>query len=90
MTDPARAAAAIPYERAIWERIAGYITRHPGTAAGDIPGRDLFGADPVAGTWDDPRLRQDWPVGDRVWMCADLQARRAARENRAGGQRAPA
>jgi hypothetical protein len=85
--DDALAAAARPYDAAIWERIAEYRARHPRVAAEDIPGPDLFPGSPEdARTWDDPRLRRNWPVRQRVWMIAGLQAFEARRRERPGNR----
>jgi len=68
VTDPARIARAAPHLARIWERV-WVLAGSP-----DFSGAEMFGegtADVRA--WDAVAGR--WPVPDRVWMIADLQAR---------------
>jgi hypothetical protein len=69
----ARVAAAAPYTGPIWERIAALAAR----GVTDPSGADVFPASSRhARAWD--ATAEWWPAGDRVWMVADLQARRAS------------
>jgi transcriptional regulator with XRE-family HTH domain len=88
MTNEARISAARPYADAIWERMDDYRAEHPDVRREDIAGADLFPDSPAdQRTWDDPNLRRNWSVPDRVWMLADIQ-RREAERNRQSEDRA--
>ena len=70
MTDPARMARAAPLAVRIWERVWALAVQ--GTP--DPSGAQVFGGGSADATaWDAVAGR--WPVPDRVWMVADLQAR---------------
>jgi len=70
VTDPARMARAAPLAAGIWERV--WVLAVQGTP--DPSGAQVFGEGSAdARAWDAVAGR--WPVPDRVWMIADLQAR---------------
>jgi hypothetical protein len=73
-SDPARIAAARPYQ----DRIRARLNHLSAQGITDPDGVQVFGPGPDASTWDGTAGR--WDLDERVWMIADMQRRDGGRD----------